>query len=82
MLHFNEDLFGPAADRFRPERWLEDEEQAKKMDGFFFAVGLCNAASTYANVIFPVRCRCKNLYRQEHKSHGDVEVDPAAGAQL
>lgn len=42
VLHRNKDIFGEDADVFRPERWLEDEERAKKMDRFMFQVSsLC-----------------------------------------
>lgn len=38
VLHRDKDIFGEDADVFRPERWLEDEEKAKKMDRFMFQV--------------------------------------------
>lgn len=39
VLHRDVDVFGKDANEFRPERWLEDEEQAKKMERFMFQFG-------------------------------------------
>ncbi|KAF3021124.1 hypothetical protein E8E14_013600 [Neopestalotiopsis sp. 37M] len=39
VLHRDKDIFGEDADVYRPERWLEDEEMAKKMDRFMFQFG-------------------------------------------
>ncbi|ETS80172.1 hypothetical protein PFICI_07701 [Pestalotiopsis fici W106-1] len=39
VLHRHKETFGQDADVFRPERWLEDEEKAKKMDRFMFQFG-------------------------------------------
>lgn len=38
VLHRDQATFGSDADFFRPERWLEDEEGAKRMDRFMFQV--------------------------------------------
>ena len=38
VLHRDKDVFGQDADDFRPERWLEDEEQAKRMERYMFQV--------------------------------------------
>ncbi|KAI1813779.1 cytochrome P450 [Poronia punctata] len=39
VLHRNTDVFGPDADFFRPERWLEDEENARVMERYMFQFG-------------------------------------------
>jgi hypothetical protein len=38
VLHRDKEVFGQDADDFRPERWLEDEERAKKMERYMFQV--------------------------------------------
>jgi hypothetical protein len=40
VLHRDKEVFGQDADDFRPERWLEDEERAKRMERYMFQVGL------------------------------------------
>ncbi|KAK4460566.1 Pisatin demethylase [Cladorrhinum samala] len=39
VLHRDKETFGQDADKFRPERWLEDEERAKKMERYMFQFG-------------------------------------------
>ncbi|AEO60779.1 hypothetical protein MYCTH_2120753 [Thermothelomyces thermophilus ATCC 42464] len=39
VLHRDKEIFGQDADDFRPERWLEDEERAKKMERYMFQFG-------------------------------------------
>ncbi|KAK3943388.1 Pisatin demethylase [Diplogelasinospora grovesii] len=39
VLHRDKDIFGQDADNFRPERWLEDEERAKRMERYMFQFG-------------------------------------------
>lgn len=38
VLHRDQATFGSDADFFRPERWLEDEERARRMDRYMFQV--------------------------------------------
>ena len=38
VLHRDKDVFGADADDFRPERWLEDEERARRMERYMFQV--------------------------------------------
>lgn len=40
--HFNQDVFGPDAKEFRPDRWLE-EGSKKSMDGYLLSVGLSDS---------------------------------------
>jgi cytochrome P450 len=42
VAHFNEDVFGPDAKEFRPERWLEakNSERLKRMDAYYLPFGL------------------------------------------
>lgn len=40
VLHRDREIFGHDADDFRPERWLEDEERAKRMERYMFQVRL------------------------------------------
>ncbi|KAI1494093.1 cytochrome P450 [Biscogniauxia mediterranea] len=39
VLHRDQEVFGPDADVYRPERWLEDEERARVMERFMFQFG-------------------------------------------
>ncbi|KAK0636793.1 cytochrome P450 [Bombardia bombarda] len=39
VLHRDREIFGQDADVFRPERWLEDEERARKMERYMFQFG-------------------------------------------
>ncbi|KAK3307209.1 cytochrome P450 [Chaetomium strumarium] len=39
VLHRDRDIFGQDADDFRPERWLEDEERARRMERYMFQFG-------------------------------------------
>jgi hypothetical protein len=38
VLHRDQDVFGLDAEDFRPERWLEDAEKAKRMERYMFQV--------------------------------------------
>ncbi|KAL2130571.1 hypothetical protein VTI74DRAFT_6216 [Chaetomium olivicolor] len=39
VLHRDKEVFGQDADNFRPERWLEDEDKAKRMERYMFQFG-------------------------------------------
>ena len=60
VLHRDKKVFGEDADDFRPERWLEDEENSKKMERYMFQFGggshLCigrNLALLEMNKVLP-----------------------------
>ena len=38
VLHRDKEVFGQDADDYRPERWLEDEEKARRMERYMFQV--------------------------------------------
>jgi cytochrome P450 len=38
VLHRDRPMFGQDADEFRPERWTEDEERARRMERYMFQV--------------------------------------------
>jgi len=40
VAHANAAVFGADAARFRPERWLESDDQAVKMERYFMAFGM------------------------------------------
>lgn len=45
VAHYNEDVFGPDAKVFRPERWIEnDEEEIKRMDAYYLPVCSCSVS--------------------------------------
>ncbi|KEZ42273.1 hypothetical protein SAPIO_CDS6132 [Scedosporium apiospermum] len=39
VAHANQEVFGPDANAFRPERWLEEPEVVKKRESYFMAFG-------------------------------------------
>jgi len=60
VLHLDRGVFGDDAHLFRPERWLEDEERAKRMERYMFQFGggahLCigrNMALLEINKVIP-----------------------------
>lgn len=60
VLHKDRTIFGEDADDFKPERWLKDEEGAKKMERYMFQFGggshLCigrNLALLEMNKVLP-----------------------------
>jgi len=40
VAHYNKQIFGTDADKYRPERWLENTEQVSKMERYFIPVSL------------------------------------------
>jgi cytochrome P450 len=64
VLHRDQKVFGEDADVYQPERWLEDEERAKKMERYMFQFGggshLCigrNLALFEMNKVLPTLLR-------------------------
>lgn len=60
VLHRDKKVFGEDADEYRPERWLKDEESAKRMERYMFQFGggshLCigrNLALLEMNKVLP-----------------------------
>ena len=60
VLHQDKKVFGEDADQYRPERWLKDEESAKRMERYMFQFGggshLCigrNLALLEMNKVLP-----------------------------
>ncbi|KAI6349332.1 hypothetical protein MCOR25_010676 [Pyricularia grisea] len=69
VLHRDKGVFGDDAKEFRPERWLEDAENAKRMDRYMFQFGggahLCigrNLALLEMNKVVPMLLRDYNLH--------------------
>lgn len=59
VAHRNRDVWGPDADDFRPERWIESsEDQLREMNAMFMLFGLIGKPS---------------VYRKEHQSTRDFE---------
>jgi cytochrome P450 len=52
VLHRNREVFGEDADEYRPERWLGDEEQVKRMERYMFQVSLVSFCVLLARIIF------------------------------
>jgi cytochrome P450 len=50
VLHRDKDVFGQDADVFRPERWLEDPEDAKRMERYMFQVGTSELTAPFLSV--------------------------------
>lgn len=48
VLHRDKATFGQDAESFRPERWLEDAEEARRMERFMFQVSKRLAASVWS----------------------------------
>ena len=48
VAHANTSVFGPDADEFRPERWLEvDQASANRMEQYFFTASSCPFCTFY-----------------------------------
>lgn len=67
-IHKDTSVFGPDADIWRPERWLEDEETARRMDSLLFTFGagprVCigkNIALLEVTKFIPEFFRCFNV---------------------
>lgn len=84
VAHANQSVFGPDADTFRPERWLESPEKISKMEQYFLTV------SIHAHIPIPlcrkcieimeiVRQRSTNVYWKEHSIDGIGEIDRGIG---
>ena len=89
VAHANTSVFGPDADEFRPERWLDaDQASANRMEQYFFTVSSCHfCIFRYPPSPLPsnrlekkppltletVRPRTSYLSRKERHSHGDDE---------
>lgn len=51
VLHRDRNVFGNDADVYRPERWLEGAEEAKRMERYMFQVCLTLSLGLYARLI-------------------------------
>lgn len=67
VAHRNEDVFGPDAAVFRPERWLEADEKAKaRMESYFLAVsGIC---------CYSPPCSCCSLSKVTGSGFGNLKL--------
>lgn len=80
VLHRDKETFGQDADDFRPERWLEDEERAKKMERYMFQVStrfFCpHCALGDADVLFSIVWGWKpSVYWAELGASGNQQGD-------
>jgi len=84
VLHRDKEVFGQDADDFRPERWLEDEERARKMERYMFQVSLFPILSSRECelTIGLVRRRQPSLHRPQPGAPRDQQGGPAAAARL
>jgi cytochrome P450 len=85
VIHRNKEVFGEDADRFRPERWLEDDSKAKVMARNMYQVSsqprpsICISTDEFPTL---VRSRQPCLYRKEHFFAGDDEINSTAVADV
>lgn len=76
VAHANQDIWGPDADKFRPERWLESTEIAHELDRYFMSVSctthmdICQRGSNSRTLLWP---RFADLHRQKYQSSGDID---------
>lgn len=56
VLHRDKGVFGADAEFFRPERWLEDEENARVMERYMFQVRPPTPSSNYPVLNFLLPC--------------------------
>ena len=92
VLHRDREIFGQDADVFRPERWLEDEEEAKTMERYMFQVSsFAITSSESAPPSFATGMLISSLavwrwqsclHRPEPGAAGDQQGHPAADARL
>ena len=81
VIHMDKNIFGPDADQFRPERWIDaSPDQLKLMDRSFLAVSLPFEPSclfiTGTETSTKVWLRRPNLYREEHLYPGNGQIYP------
>lgn len=85
VLYHNKSDFGGDAATFRPERWIEsDDEKVKLMDRHLMTVSVV-LSDCYTRVVLMevlVRLRIPNMYWGKHFYHGDGQVSPAAYSTL
>lgn len=83
VIHVNKNVFGPDADQFRPERWIDaSPEQLKLMDRSFLAVSSpfkpsCLSSSRVLITSTKVWLWCPNLYREEHIYPRNGQIHPS-----
>jgi cytochrome P450 len=86
--HYNEDVFGPDAKEFRPERWIEAEKEGgetfKNMEAYYMPVSIGFFLATAISVTerLAVWSRIEDMYRPAYFVLGDVETDPSNCAKI
>ncbi|KAK7729398.1 hypothetical protein SLS53_009248 [Cytospora paraplurivora] len=67
VLHRDKSIFGEDADIYRPERWLDDEESAKRMDRYMFQFGGGSHLCIGRNLaLLEINKVCPRLLRDYH----------------
>jgi cytochrome P450 len=84
--HYNEDMFGPDAKHFRPERWIEAEKEGgdrlREMENYYLPVSDTLMAQFQLLMMLLVWPRIKDVHRSTHLVPGDVQVDPTARQEV